>query len=112
MTTNNMLERDIKLPFIIRIWKPRIFTCTNVSCLLFYLNQDIAVNLFIFILNLKYVSFAGKKSAESQLWDRFSQLDCSFHFKDLHYVGVQTIKMPTDFTPLKKVLETHILDLK
>jgi hypothetical protein len=56
------------------------------------------------------VSFAGKKSAESQLWDRFSQLDCSFHFKDLHYVGVQTIKMPTDFTPLKKVLETVLAD--
>ena len=53
---------------------------------------------------------SGKKSAESQLWDRFSQLDCSFHFKDLHYVGVQTIKMPTDFTPLKKVLETVLAD--
>lgn len=53
---------------------------------------------------------SGKKSAESQLWDRFSKLECSFQFKDLHYVGVQTKKPPTDFTPLRTVLETVLAD--
>ncbi|CAG2203504.1 ZFYVE1 [Mytilus edulis] len=71
---------------------------------------DLTPAVIVFHETVNTQILSGKQSADSQLWDRFSQLDCKFHFKDLHYVGVQTKRPPTDFTPLKTVLETLLGD--
>lgn len=49
-------------------------------------------------------------TGERRLWQMFSDASCSFHFKDLHYVGVKTSTPPTDFSKLGKTLEKLLAD--
>lgn len=50
----------------------------------------------------------GGKPAENDLWDKFQQLECPMHFKDLKYIGTRTKGSKTDFCDFQAELQQQL----
>ncbi|KAL5009073.1 hypothetical protein ScPMuIL_014654 [Solemya velum] len=72
-------------------------------------NLSPAIVIFHETLNTNVLGHSqGEKTAELVIRERFKELGCSMDFSELRYVGTKTVRPPTDFDKLRKVVSEQL----